>query len=718
MNEIDLFVKNKELEQNQKYKKYNEYNSQFNSRFSFFKYYYFHDEFHNDRREFFKNKMTKINDAWKLYKIENNDYFKDDSQDILSEYYYKNGDNYDKVIVTPFYQYGKDTLNIINYFKSYILEEYQKCSNTDLKTPPPDTPAPTLSYSYDVGRWGKCSKDCGSGEKTRYVKCKSSAGVEVANSFCSGTAPATSQICNLKDCETYKYVVTSDWSRCSNDCGGGTQTRTVECQSSSGNSVADSFCTDVKPVTSLDCNIQPCICSEDIDENEKCPTDDKNFNVDNGNVHTFPHIGKVKFSRENIADCKIPDKWKSTVWVNDNPYESLNQNGYSYYCPGIRYEANPDKRESDENLKNSCPSPDVIDGIPGSSNIECVNSKETIFGIPKYSDDFNNKLNDLEKRLNGVADSVLVRNSGSPINYECQGTLCSDIRKCEVNLEEVEKENKAKINYDSNEFDKYTYWNYSPLRSALVNKLQDSKTNTIEPYIREYIMNPNSFPSVVCLQENSKTYKKHDNHNECFEKYWKNSNKEGWMIYNQIFGGTGKNILEIRKNDSDGTLFMNREIDENFSNTLTKFFNPNPNEPVEIKYIDIPDKKYVVLTASTGEDCNECDKTMDYGTILPYLMCVCSPGGIDKLRNNLEDAKKSNDEINDDEIARQVQLAKDHCRCGRRFLTFGNIKDPEIDQCKPWLGRHDKDGKPVEYSGVPINAKSYDWTEHFEKLGT
>jgi hypothetical protein len=702
--------------------------------------------------------MNKINEAWKLYTENYSVYFDDNILDnnILGEYFYIDGYNkpfrrdpvYDKIIVTPIpTNYDMNLIERDIYkLKNFIIRNYRDCTNTDLKTPAPTTSAPTpapttsaptpapttpapttpapttpapttpqLTYKYHMGEWSECSENCGGGTQNRTVECKSSVGQVVDDTFCTDDKPLSNQACNLRDCETYKYVV-SDWSRCSNDCGGGTQTRTVECQSSSGNSVAGSLCTGTAPVTSQDCNIQPCKCSEDIDENEKCPTDDKIFNVDNGNVHTFPHIGKVKFSRENIADCEIPDKWKSTVWVNDNPYESLNQNGYSYYCPGIRYQANPDKRESDENLKNRCPSPDVIDGIPGSSNIECVNSKETIFGKPEYSDEFSNKLNDLEKRLNG--DSVLVRNSGSPINYECPGTLCSDIRKCEVNLEEVEKENKAKINYDSNEFDKYTYWNYSPLRSALVNKLQDSKTNTIEPYIREYIMNPNSFPSDVCLQENSKTYTEHINHKDCFMNYWKHSNKEGWMIYNQIYGGIGKNILEIHKNDSDGTLFMNREIDENFSNTLTKFFNPNPNEPVEIKYIDIPDKKYVVLTSSIGENCKECDKTMDYGTILPYLMCVCSPGGIDKLRNNLKDAKKSNDEINDDEIARQVKLAEDHCRCGRRFLTSGDIKDPEIDECEPWLGRHDEEGNPVEYSGVSINAKSYDWTEHFEKLGT
>lgn len=51
------------------------------------------------------------------------------------------------------------------------------------------------------------------------------------------------------------------WGACSVSCGGGTQTRTVSCVSSSGNSLPDSKCPTPKPDTSQACNTQGCPCN-------------------------------------------------------------------------------------------------------------------------------------------------------------------------------------------------------------------------------------------------------------------------------------------------------------------------------------------------------------------------------------------------------------------------------------------------------------------------
>nr|XP_006823537.1 PREDICTED: cubilin-like [Saccoglossus kowalevskii] len=59
-------------------------------------------------------------------------------------------------------------------------------------------------------------------------------------------------------CPLYAWSLGA-WSDCSLDCGGGSRTRTVECQLiSSGAVVMDNLCTGQKPFESEDCNTQPC----------------------------------------------------------------------------------------------------------------------------------------------------------------------------------------------------------------------------------------------------------------------------------------------------------------------------------------------------------------------------------------------------------------------------------------------------------------------------
>jgi hypothetical protein len=52
--------------------------------------------------------------------------------------------------------------------------------------------------------------------------------------------------------------VLGDWSVCSASCGGGNQTRTVECHDSAGNTVSDSLCSGAAPAVTQACNTQSC----------------------------------------------------------------------------------------------------------------------------------------------------------------------------------------------------------------------------------------------------------------------------------------------------------------------------------------------------------------------------------------------------------------------------------------------------------------------------
>ena len=52
-----------------------------------------------------------------------------------------------------------------------------------------------VTYAWETGSWSGCNSSCTS--RTRSVWCDATPGGTVADSFCSGTKPATSMGCNL-----------------------------------------------------------------------------------------------------------------------------------------------------------------------------------------------------------------------------------------------------------------------------------------------------------------------------------------------------------------------------------------------------------------------------------------------------------------------------------------------------------------------------------------
>jgi|GEM_PF-1118184 hypothetical protein len=118
--------------------------------------------------------------------------------------------------------------------------------------------ATPYTYAWFEAGFGNCSVPCGGGMQTQSVTCRRSDGVTVSESNCSGTKPSSSQQCNIQQCtSTYSWNV-GGWGICSQSCGGGTQTRSVICQDSSGSNVADGYCTASKPALSRTCNTQSC----------------------------------------------------------------------------------------------------------------------------------------------------------------------------------------------------------------------------------------------------------------------------------------------------------------------------------------------------------------------------------------------------------------------------------------------------------------------------
>ena len=125
-----------------------------------------------------------------------------------------------------------------------------------------DTGVTCVDYDWVTATWSECSVNCGpEGVQNRAVTCVDSISGTVDNSEVqcdAGTKPITSQTgCNAG---VYcSWVVLDSWIACSAECGGGTQTRTVECHQEGGNTVAGTYCdAATEPLNLQACNEEEC----------------------------------------------------------------------------------------------------------------------------------------------------------------------------------------------------------------------------------------------------------------------------------------------------------------------------------------------------------------------------------------------------------------------------------------------------------------------------
>jgi hypothetical protein len=117
--------------------------------------------------------------------------------------------------------------------------------------------APCYSYSWQSGGWSGCSVGCGIGTQTRSVWCQRNDGSTVADGFCGGGKPATSQACDAGPCYSYSWQ-TGGWGGCSVSCGTGTQYRSVWCQRNDGATVDNAYCGGGMPAGSQACDMGSC----------------------------------------------------------------------------------------------------------------------------------------------------------------------------------------------------------------------------------------------------------------------------------------------------------------------------------------------------------------------------------------------------------------------------------------------------------------------------
>lgn len=115
------------------------------------------------------------------------------------------------------------------------------------------------TYVWRTGDWGSCSSNqCNvGGTQTRAVECVRNDNVVVADTNCTGTKPEGSRAC--QGACTFSWRV-GNWGACSaTACGTtGNRTRAVDCLRSDNTVVADSSCSGTKPATSEVCSADAC----------------------------------------------------------------------------------------------------------------------------------------------------------------------------------------------------------------------------------------------------------------------------------------------------------------------------------------------------------------------------------------------------------------------------------------------------------------------------
>nr|XP_046202184.1 A disintegrin and metalloproteinase with thrombospondin motifs 18-like [Oncorhynchus gorbuscha] len=101
---------------------------------------------------------------------------------------------------------------------------------------------------WTTGDWGPCSRSCGGGQQTRHIQCLRKVTYQreevVAHSLCPVIAPAQVQPCHTHACPS--EWSSGAWSQCSKSCGRGMRKRGVFCRSTDPGAkavvVPDSMC--------------------------------------------------------------------------------------------------------------------------------------------------------------------------------------------------------------------------------------------------------------------------------------------------------------------------------------------------------------------------------------------------------------------------------------------------------------------------------------------
>lgn len=172
-----------------------------------------------------------------------------------------------------------------------------------------------------AGPWKECSAVC-DGVQVRKVYCKNPVTGDVApDSLCDAKPkPATSQPCS-PPC-TYEWVA-GEWGECSEICGPGFQSRSMQCiQVETSATVSEVYCDSTSmPALTQPCNDLPCGDEDIIDEDlaDDNSVDEDFINCEGG--EDIPDIDEIFSDEDNADNETVIDE----IAVNDDQTDDEDQ---------------------------------------------------------------------------------------------------------------------------------------------------------------------------------------------------------------------------------------------------------------------------------------------------------------------------------------------------------------------------------------------------------
>uniref|UniRef100_A0A915C8V4 Papilin n=1 Tax=Parascaris univalens TaxID=6257 RepID=A0A915C8V4_PARUN len=164
----------------------------------------------------------------------------------------------------------EETRNVTCKDRTGRLYPLEKCLNENTTEIPIDirscaTPPPCV-YEWHSSEWSKCSTECGHGHQSRRVLCAIHELGDlnvVDESHCNANSKpsATMNCTNEEKCNGTYY--TGPWSTCTAECGGGSQTRMIVCLNYDKKPVPEWCDEAVKPPEEQECNTHDCPTCED-----------------------------------------------------------------------------------------------------------------------------------------------------------------------------------------------------------------------------------------------------------------------------------------------------------------------------------------------------------------------------------------------------------------------------------------------------------------------
>ena len=181
-----------------------------------------------------------------------------------------------------------------------------------------------FNYKWEeLDQWSDCSTTCGVGIKTKMVICKNvtydDREIRVEEKHCDlSERSVKTEKCSVGACAIFKWVLTDEWTECSERCGTeGTKSRVFVCQQIAGDIIKvvnDSNCNnEEKEIGELvPCNRDPCHTFEwEISEWSECPSDCVLNNVTptrTRNVSCFQKFVSGQVEVTEFIFCDINEK--------------------------------------------------------------------------------------------------------------------------------------------------------------------------------------------------------------------------------------------------------------------------------------------------------------------------------------------------------------------------------------------------------------------------